>query len=94
MGYLFLVYIGPLSSIGSPITFIILPSVSSPTGIDIGFPVSVTCYPLTRPSVESIAIVLTLESPKCYATSRINGPSVSASLTTKAFRIAGSCPEN
>jgi len=56
---------GPLSSIGSPITFIILPRVSGPTGIVIGPPVSRTTYPLTKPSVESIAIVLTLESPKC-----------------------------
>ncbi len=29
----FLVTIGPLSSIGSPITFIILPKVAGPTGI-------------------------------------------------------------
>lgn len=64
--------IGPLSSIGSPITFIILPKVSGPTGTMIGFPVSRTYYPLTRPSVESIAIVLTLLSPKCEATSKIS----------------------
>ena len=31
-------YIGPLSSIGSPITFIIRPNVSGPTGIVIGPP--------------------------------------------------------
>ncbi len=56
---------GPLSSIGSPITLIILPKVSGPTGTIIGFPVSLTDCPLTNPSVESKAIVLTLESPKC-----------------------------
>ena len=56
---------GPLSSIGSPITFMILPKVSGPTGIKIGFPVSTTFYPLTKPSVASIAIDLTLLSPKC-----------------------------
>jgi len=65
MGYCNLVLIGPLSSIGSPITFIILPKVSGPTGIMMGFPVSITGYPLTSPSVESIAIALTLLSPKC-----------------------------
>jgi len=55
-----LVLIGPLSSIGSPITFIILPNVPGPTGILIGDPVSLTAYPLTSPSVASKAIVLTL----------------------------------
>lgn len=62
--------IGPLSSIGSPITFIILPKVPGPTGIVMGPAVSNTDYPLTKPSVESKAIVLTLLSPKCYATSK------------------------
>ena len=57
--------IGPLSSIGSPITFIILPRVSGPTGTLIGDPKSFTPYPRTRPSVESNAIVLTLLSPRC-----------------------------
>ena len=70
IGYLILVLIGPLSSIGSPITFMILPNVSGPTGILIGAPVSTTSCPLTKPSVESMAIVLTLESPKCWAISR------------------------
>ena len=42
---------GPLSSIGSPITLIILPRVSSPTGILMGNPVSVTACPRTKPSV-------------------------------------------
>jgi hypothetical protein len=64
MGNFNLVTMGPLSSIGSPITFIILPKHSGPTGIKIGDPVSATGYPLTKPSVASMAIVLTLESPK------------------------------
>ena len=46
-------------------TFMILPNVYGPTGILIGAPVSTTACPLTKPSVESMAIVLTLESPKC-----------------------------
>lgn len=92
IGYLVLVSIGPLSSIGSPITFIILPNVSGPTGILIGAPVSLTYWPLTRPSVESIAIVLTLESPKCCATSRTNLWSTPS--TSSAFNIGGIYPSN
>jgi len=42
MGKCFLVTKGPLSSIGSPITFMILPKHSGPTGIVIGEPVSNT----------------------------------------------------
>lgn len=49
---------------GSPMTFIILPKVSGPTGILIGAPVSRTLWPRTRPSVPSIAIVLTVFSPE------------------------------
>ena len=55
----------PFWSIGSPMTFIILPSVSGPTGTLIGEPVFVTLSPLLSPSVLSIAIVLTVVSPKC-----------------------------
>ena len=42
IGAYFFVFNGPLSSIGSPITFIILPKHSGPTGIVIGAPVSIT----------------------------------------------------
>lgn len=92
MGYFFLVTIGPLSSIGSPMTFIILPKVSGPTGILIGAPVSMTSCPLTRPYVESIAIVLTLESPRCCATSSTN--LFSTPSTSSALRIGGMSPSN
>lgn len=92
MGYLVLVLMGPLSSIGSPITFIILPKVSLPTGIKMGEPVSITFYPLTKPSVPSMAMVLTLESPKCWATSKIKVPS--APSTSKAFKIGGKSSVN
>lgn len=54
---------GPLSSIGSPITLMILPRVAGPTGIEMGLPVSMQTLPRTRPSVPSIAIVLTVFSP-------------------------------
>jgi len=70
MGLYLSVLMGPRSSIGSPITLMILPRVSGPTGTKMGLPVSKTGYPRTRPSVESRAIVLTLFPPKCWATSR------------------------
>jgi hypothetical protein len=43
--------IGPRSSIGSPVTFMIRPRVPGPTGIMIGAPVSTAGWPRTRPSV-------------------------------------------
>jgi len=46
-----------------PITFIIRPRVSTPTGIRMGYPVSRTFCPRTRPSVPSMAIVRTVLSP-------------------------------
>ena len=92
IGKYLVAWIGPLSSIGSPMTLIILPKVVGPTGTIIGFPVSATDCPLTRPSVESRAIVLTLFPPKCCATS-------STSLwltpcTSRALRIGGKFPSN
>lgn len=54
---------GPLSSMGSPMTFMILPRVSGPTGMRMGAPESSTFCPLTRPSVPSMAIVRTVFSP-------------------------------
>ena len=54
---------GPLSSMGSPITLMIRPSVSGPTGMLMGEPVSTHTWPRTRPSVPSIAMVRTVLSP-------------------------------
>ena len=54
---------GPLSSMGSPMTLMIRPSVSGPTGIVMGDPTSTHAWPLTRPSVPSIAMVRTVFSP-------------------------------
>mmetsp|Transcript_7769 Transcript_7769/g.19833 ORF Transcript_7769/g.19833 Transcript_7769/m.19833 type:complete len:236 (+) Transcript_7769:903-1610(+) len=62
--------IGPRSSIASPITFMIRPRHLLPTGMEMGLPVSTTFCPRTRPSVASIAIVRTVPSPRCCATSR------------------------
>mmetsp|Transcript_81851 Transcript_81851/g.166775 ORF Transcript_81851/g.166775 Transcript_81851/m.166775 type:complete len:295 (-) Transcript_81851:37-921(-) len=62
--------IGPRSSMGSPVTLMIRPRVSGPTGTMMGFPVSVTGMPRAKPSVAPIAMVRTLLSPRCWATSR------------------------
>src|SRR5690242_6960363 len=87
-----LALIGPASSTGSPITFMMRPRVPSPTGTAIACPVSNTSFPRTRPSVESIAMVRTVDSPRCCATSRISRfPLLSVS---SAFRISGSAPSN
>ena len=65
IGLTFLVFTSFLLSIVFPKTSKSLPNVSGPTGTEIGEPLSVTSVPLTRPSVESIATVLTEESPRC-----------------------------
>ena len=71
-------------------TFMMRPSVSSPTGTAIGSPVSLTSWPRTRPSVVSMATVRTVFSPRCCATSSTRRlPLLSVS---SAFRIAGSVP--
>jgi hypothetical protein len=64
------------SSTGSPSTFQTRPSVTSPTGTEIGEPVSNTSIPRARPSVASIATARTRSSPRCCCTSAIrSGPS-------------------
>ena len=47
------------------------PKVCSPTGTVMGAPVSSTCWPRVSPSVPSMAMVLTMFSPKCWATCRL-----------------------
>src|SRR3984885_429995 len=84
--------IGPASSTGSPMTFMMRPSVPSPTGTSIGWPVSVTSWPRTRPSVASIAIVRTVDSPRgCAPSSTRRLPPF---LVSRELRIAGSWPSN
>ena len=75
---------GPLSSTGSPMTFMMRPSVASPTGTVMPSPVSRTSMPRTRPSVESMAMERTVFSPRCCATSRtrFHGWSLIAGLVT------------
>ena len=58
-----------LLSMGSPSTLKIRPRVSSPTGIVIGAPVATASIPRTSPSVEPMAIHLTVSSPRCWDTS-------------------------
>src|SRR3569623_788896 len=85
-------WIGPASSIGSPITFMMRPSVPAPTGTAIGWPVSVTSWPRTRPSVTSIAIVRTVDSPRCWATSSTRR--MLPFLVSSELRMAGRWPSN
>src|ERR1700742_969752 len=84
--------IGPASSTGSPATFRMRRSVPSPTGTAIGRPVSVTSWPRTRPSVASIAIVRTVDSPRCWATSRTRR--LLPFLVSIELRMAGRWPSN
>src|ERR1700740_1561695 len=84
--------IGPASSTGSPMTFMMRPSVPSPTGTAIGRAVSVTSWPRTRPSVASIAIVRTVDSPRCWATSSTRR--LLPFFVSSEFRIAGRWPSN
>jgi hypothetical protein len=58
MGSLLVALMGPRSSMGSPVTFMIRPRVPGPTGIMIGEPVSVAIEPRTRPSVPSFSIAI------------------------------------
>ena len=51
MGSLFVALMGPRSSMGSPVTFMMRPRVPGPTGTKMGYPVSFAVAPRTRPSV-------------------------------------------
>ena len=64
------------------------PFISSPMGIVIGVPVSVTFMPRTRPSVPSMEIVLTRSSPRCCWVSRTTFVP-SPFITTNESRILG-----
>src|ERR1700738_1698186 len=83
---------GPPSSTGSPITFMMRPSVPAPTGTMIGLPVSLTSWPRTKPSVVSLAMVRTVDSPRCWATSSTRR--LPPFLVSIALRMAGRCPSN
>src|SRR3954452_5609255 len=83
---------GPASSIGSPLAVMMRASVPTPTGTWIGASVSATGWPRTRPSVESMAMQRTVDSPRCWATSRTRRWPLL--VVSSAFRISGRCPSN
>mmetsp|Transcript_3318 Transcript_3318/g.7484 ORF Transcript_3318/g.7484 Transcript_3318/m.7484 type:complete len:237 (-) Transcript_3318:25-735(-) len=83
---------GPHSSMGSPMTLMIRPRVSRPTGILMGCPVLSTTWPRNTPSVASMAMVRTVFSPRCCATSRTRR--TSWSCTSSAERMGGRCSSN
>src|SRR6185437_5767871 len=91
-GAIFLVLTGPSSSTGSPTTFRMRPSVSGPTGTRMGAPVSSTSVPRTSPSVVSMAMVRTVLSPRCCATSSTRR--LPWFWRWRALRILGSSPSN
>ena len=66
----------------SPSTLNTWPLVTSPTGTEIGPPVSVTAAPRTRPSVGCMEIVRTMSSPRCCSTSRVSVLVSSSSVTS------------
>ncbi len=73
-------------------TLMMRPRSSGPTGTEIGASVSVTVCPRTSPSVVSMAMVRTVFSPRCWATSSTSRlPRFSVS---SAFRMAGRCSSN
>mmetsp|Transcript_29261 Transcript_29261/g.93797 ORF Transcript_29261/g.93797 Transcript_29261/m.93797 type:complete len:206 (-) Transcript_29261:160-777(-) len=85
---------GPRSSTGSPMMFMIRPRAAGPTGTMIGLPVSSHSWPRTRPSVASMAMVRTVFSPRCCATSSTRRGSSLATFTSRALRMGGSSPSN
>ena len=61
----------------------------SPTGTEIGAPVSTTSVPRARPSVESIATARTRSSPRCCCTSAtsVRGRAVAARRSRSRARV-------
>jgi len=79
IGSLWSAFTGPFPSIVSPVRLKIRPRQPSPTGTEIGAPVSTASMPRTRPSVESIAMQRTMLSPTCSAASTVRRMSFSLS---------------
>ena len=69
IGYVLVALMGPILSTGSPVMLMMRPSVSLPTGIEMGWPVSCTGMPRMSPSVAAMATARTWLSPRCWATS-------------------------
>src|SRR6185437_6702471 len=79
------------SSIGAPITLNMRPSVSTPTGTEIGVPVATTTSPRRKPSVASIAMQRTTLSPIAPSTSSTT-VRPSFVLTSRASKSSGWSP--
>ena len=79
---------GPVSSTGSPITFITRPSVSLPTGTVTGVPRLSAFMPRTRPSVGCSAMVRTRPSPMCCATSTMMSMGLGTVKPSLVMRMA------
>ena len=88
IGSLSLVFGSSIPSIASPTTLNSLPFISSPIGIEIACPKSLTGIPLFKPSVPDIDIVLTVSSPRCCWTSKTKVEPSSFSISN-AFNIFG-----
>ena len=73
--------ISPLLSMGSPSTFMTLPSTSSPTGTLICVPQSSTVIPRHRPSVAFMAMHRATPFLTCASTSRAHPPSSTVSFS-------------
>src|SRR2546426_9435613 len=86
---------GPSWSTGFPITLMTRPSVSRPTGTEIGSPRSSASMPLTIPSVGSMATQRTRFSPGCCSTSAVTSIASEDSLERPwirtALRMDGRC---
>ena len=80
-----------MPSIDSPITFSRRPRALSPLGIMIGAPVLTTSMPRFRPSVDSMAMHLTVFSPMCCSHS-ITSLAPLSRVISRASYISGSSP--
>jgi len=75
----------------SPVTFHTRPLVTSPTGTEIGAPVSRTLVPRRMPSVGLSEMARTMLSPTCSATSAVivREASPASMSIRRAFRMSG-----
>ena len=84
----------PGSSRQSPRALNTCPLTVSPTGTEIGLPVSFTSAPRIKPSVGAIDTARTMLSPRCWATSRVIvlATASRSTSTVSALNSAGSSP--
>ena len=61
------------------------PLVCSPTGTEIGAPVSITAMPRRQPSVEDMATQRTTSLPRCWATSSTSWMPLASSAIVSAL---------